>query len=83
MNGIKLYLKISFIALVTVIASIGVLTLALQGVQCEFWNRYKTRLSLALSIAVALLFIISLQPYAAVFALSLFIIKVIIFVKQE
>ena len=81
-SGIRLYLKISFIALAIGIAVTGVLTLALQSVQCKFWTEYKTKLSLVLSIAAVLIFTLSLQPYAAVFTLSLLIIKVITLVKR-
>ena len=59
----------------------GILTLALSGCKANVWIRSKIKISLALGVLSVLLFMISLQPYAAVFAFSLLIIKVVLLLK--
>lgn len=74
--GISPYLKVVYY--VTVISTIiyGILTLALQNYQKNFWLKSKDKISLALNAVAVLLFIISLQPYAAAFLFIYLIIKV-------
>ena len=81
-NGIKLYLKVIYMTFVICTVATGILTLALQNVQSELWKKSKVKLSLILSTVLVLLFIVSLQPYAAVFTLSLLIIKVVTLIKK-
>jgi transcriptional regulator with XRE-family HTH domain len=69
------YLKISYFAIVTAMIAAGILTLALQNCQQVFWLKCKTKISLLLGVLAVLIFIISLQPYAAVFAFVLLAIK--------
>jgi hypothetical protein len=59
----------------------GVLTLALQNWQNPFWMRHKSKLSLFFNAVGALLFVISLQPYAAVFLFIFLIIKALMLIK--
>ena len=75
LTGVALYLKVLYF--ITVIASVttGITTLALQGLDLATWNKCKLGISLVLGTATALLFMISLQPYASVFAFSLLVIK--------
>lgn len=61
----------------------GVLILGLQNCQRPLWVRCKSRISLVLNTAGVLLFIISLQPYAAVFMFTLLAIKGILLVKKQ
>ena len=65
-------LKLWYCIAVTAMILWGIATLALQNCACTFWVRSKTVISLLLNVVGALLFIISLQPYAAIF---LFILK--------
>ena len=60
----------------------GIVTLALQGFQHEGWIRCKALLSLGMSAAAVLLFILGLQPYAAVFAFVLLGIKAFMWIKM-
>jgi hypothetical protein len=43
----------------------------------------RSKLSLALSVVGALLFIVSLQPYAAAFLFVFLLIKVLILIKKQ
>ena len=78
-----LYLKLSYFFVVTASVLIGILILALQSCSASLWRRMKFKISLTVGFVAALLFIISSQPYAAVMALSLLIIKAIILAKHR
>ena len=71
------------VCLVPVLALIvaGVLTLAMQNCRQAAWIAVKSKLSVGLSAAIAVLFVVSLQPYAATFLLVLLAIKVLMLVK--
>lgn len=79
--GIELYLKILYFAAVIGIAAFGTLTLALQNCHQAFWLQHKENLSLLLNGAGALLFIVSLQPYAAVLLFFFLAVKVFTVLK--
>ena len=81
LDRIQLYLKAAYVAVVTVTFLVGVLALALQNCQKAFWLKRKTDLSLVLGMASVLLFVVSMQPYAAVFAFTLLAIKVFVLIK--
>ncbi|MBR5473464.1 MAG: helix-turn-helix transcriptional regulator [Clostridia bacterium] len=72
------WLKIAYFAVVIITVLFGVLTLSLQNYNGAFWVKNKSIISLIISAIGALLFIISLQPYAAVFLFVFLIIKVMI-----
>ena len=81
-SGISLYLKISYIAIVAIMCILGILTLILQGASAPIWLKLKAKASLLFSVVAVLLFIISRQPYAASFAFSLLMIKIIMLIKH-
>ena len=83
LSGIQLYLKAAYFAVVVVTFFVGVLALALQNCQKAFWLKSKTNISLLLGMASVLLFVVSSQPYAAVFAFVLLAIKVFILIKRR
>lgn len=83
LDGIQFYLKAAYFAVVIGTFIVGVLTLALQNCQRAFWLKSKTNISLLLGMASALLFVVSSQPYAAVFAFVLLAIKVFILIKRR
>jgi transcriptional regulator with XRE-family HTH domain len=83
LDGIQFYLKAAYFALVMVTFFVGVLRLALQNCQKAFWLKSKTNSSVLLGIASVLLFVVSSQPYAAVFAFVLLAIKVFILIKRR
>lgn len=76
------YLKILYCAAVIGILAWGVLTLALQNCGQTFWVRSKSKISLLLNAVGAILFVISTQPYAATFLLTILAIKVLILTKK-
>ena len=83
LNCVKPYLKTAYFTVVIVVSLTGVLTLALQNCQATFWLKSKTTVSLVLGIISVLLFVISSQPYAAVFAFVLLAIKTLALMKRH
>jgi transcriptional regulator with XRE-family HTH domain len=83
LGGVETYLMIAYFATVVGTVVIGVLTLALQNCTATPWIKSKTKISLFVGIASVLLFIISQQPYASVFAFTLLVIKVIMLLKRK
>lgn len=73
--GVQSYLKILYFVLVAVTSLMGIMMLSLQNCQISIWLKSKIKISLALTILSVLLFIISSQPYAAVFSFLLLLIK--------
>ena len=76
------YMKPAYIAAIIGCIAFGVLTLALQNCEASLWVRHKHTLSVLLHALAAVLFVISLQPYAATFLLILTAIKVFLLVKR-
>ena len=82
LSGTQPILKVACIAFVAAMAVWGILTLALQNCGKRLWIKAKGWVSLGLSLVAALLFILCLHPYAAVFALALLAIKAFILLKK-
>ena len=80
---IQLYLKTVYIAFVGIMIVLGVMTLALQNCHQRLWIQSKSVLSLSLSAGGVCLFIISQQPYAAVFVFAFLIIKALMLLKRQ
>ncbi len=72
------YLSVGYYTVVIGMILTGLLTLALQSCNLPLWVAIKGKLSLLLSTAAVLLFVISLQPYAAVLTFILLSVKVIL-----
>lgn len=83
LNGIPVYLKTSFYVAVIGVMAWGVLTLALQNWKQPVWVRNKSKISLIIGMLAALLFIVSLQPYAAVLMFLFLAIKVTMLIKWQ
>lgn len=81
LNEIAPYLKIGYFIAVIINIVYGILTLALQNCEKNFWTLSKSKLSLFFNLLCLFLFVISLQPYASVFLLILLTIKVLILIK--
>ena len=81
LDGVQPYLKIAYLAVVISMIVMGVLTLALQNVKTAAWMKSKTTISLILGAISVLVFMISSQPYAAVFAFALLAIKALMLIK--
>ena len=82
LDDVQPYLKIAYLAVVISMIVMGVLTLALQNVKTAAWVESKTTISLILGAIAVLVFIISSQPYAAVFAFALLVIKALMLIKR-
>ena len=83
LTDIGLYLKISYYIVVSAITIFGVLTLVLQNCEKVFWVRNNRKASLLLTIAAIILFVISQQPYAAVYLMIFMIIKIFMLIKWQ
>ena len=83
LRGIQPYLKVLYFVFVTGIVIYGIATLALQGSPSRFWQKSKGVISLCLGGIGMLLFILSLQPYAAVFLFVLLAIKTVFLIKKQ
>jgi len=82
LDGVQPYLKIAYLAVVMGITTMGALTIALQNCQGAAWAKSKTMISLIIGVIAVLVFMISLQPYAAVFAFALLAIKALLLIKR-
>lgn len=82
LTGIAPYLRVIYSLCVIGILGSGVLTLALQNCRHTVWMRSKNKISLLCNGAGMLLFIVSLQPYAAVFLFAFLLIKALMLVKM-
>ena len=82
-SGIRPYLIALYYCAVIGTAVMGLLTLTLQSLRAIIWIKCRVLISLIISAASVLLFIISLQPYAAVFSFALLIIKVLMLLTRR
>ena len=83
LSAIQPYLKAAYIAFVGIMIVLGIMTLALQNCRQKLWTQSKSILSLALSAVGVCLFIISQQPYAAVFVFAFLVIKALMLIKRQ
>ncbi len=80
---IQPYLKAVYIAFVTIMVILGIITLTLHNCHQKLWSKIKSLLSASISTVGVSLFIISQQPYAAVFVFSFLIIKALMLIKRQ
>ena len=83
LTGISSYLRYFYFDCVISIALLGILQLALQNCQRRCWVQCKSKVSLVLNIIGTCLFIISQQPYAAIFLFLFLLIKVTLLIKWK
>lgn len=83
LTEIEPYLKAAYFVVVIGIVLSGISTLALQNYRKEFWSKVKSKFSLAFTVIGTLLFIVSSQPYAAVFLFVFLVIKVLTLIKWQ
>ena len=79
LTGVSLYLRIVYFVLVAGLASVGMLTLVLKN--GTFWMQNKSKLSVSLTVLAVFVFIVSLQPYAAVLLFAFLIIKAFLLIR--
>ena len=77
------YLRFLYWSIVLSIVVCGIATLALQHSERPFWIQSKSRVSLLFSGIGTALFVISLQPYAAMVFFVFFVIKTLILTKKQ
>ena len=77
------YLKTAYCAFTAAIILCGILTLILQNFTDSLWVKNKSKISVLLTTAATLLFIISQQPYAAVFLFAFLAIKVLMLINWQ
>ena len=79
LTGVAAYVKAVLWGIVSLMTLCGVLTLALQNGKFSSWLR---KISLVLGVAGTLIFVVTLQPYAAVFVLVPLIIKTLLVINR-
>ena len=82
LTDIQVYLKVLYLAVIIGMIVLGILNLALRNYNSAFWIRNKNTLSLLLNVIGVFLFIISQQPYAAVYVFMFLIIKTLMLIKR-
>ena len=83
LTDVRLYVKIVWFAVVIAICLMGIVTLALQNCEAKAWLKSKTVLSSVLGACAVLLFVITAQPYVAVFSFVLLMIKMLLLIKRQ
>ena len=83
LSEVSTYIKIAFVSIVTLVALCGVFSLVLQNLNFTLFVKYKCTVSLALSIIGALMFVLCLQPYAAIVLFVFLIIKALMLTKTR
>lgn len=83
LTSVSPYLKIVYFVLVVSIIVVGILTLALQNCNKKIWLNCKEKISLLLNATGAIIFIVSLQSYAATFLFIFLMIKLLIITKKQ
>ena len=83
LTEISQYMRVTYFIIVLGIVAWGILTLALQNFNNKVWNQIKNKISLILNTVAVLIFIISPQPYAAIFLFIYLIIKVSMLIKKH
>lgn len=83
LDGTGMYLKVAYWAVVTGLIAVGILTLMLQNCRNGFWQFWKHKVSFVMHGIAMLVFIVSLQPYAATFLFLFLVIKAFILQKKR
>ena len=83
LSGVAIWLRCAYFVSVTAIMITGTLTLALQNCCNTFWVSLKSKLSLSLNALAVLIFVLSLQPYAASFLFVFLLIKAFLLIKWQ
>ena len=76
------FIKYVYLFIVFGIIITGILTLALQNCEFCFWKKHKHWISIILSAAGTICFMMTLQPYAAFFTFVFLAVKAILLIKK-
>ena len=82
-TGIELWIKISFIVIICLSIFNGICGFIFAFFDKPVWNKHRFYTGLGLSIIGLIIFIISKQPYIAIFYLFLLLIKVFFLIIQK
>ena len=77
------YLKIPYMAVVVATVLCGIITLTLQNFAAPIWLKSKRVISLLLTVGGCSIFMISLQPYAAMFTFLCLLMKGVLLLKRS
>lgn len=83
LTEIQLYLKILYFAVVVGSMILGLITLVLQNRIGEVWGWRKIIISLIFSTVGVVIFIVSRQPYSAVFVFMFLNLKALMLIKRK
>jgi len=83
LSGTAPYLKTAFCSVTALIVMHGILSLILQNFHHPLWQNSKNKISLVLSSIATIVFIVSNQPYAAVFLFCFLTIKTTMLIKGQ
>ena len=83
LHNVQPYLRTAYIAFILAVSVWGIFTLALQNCRQRLWLQSKRWVSLIVSALGLCLFIVSQQPYAAVFVFAFLVIKTFMLIKQQ
>lgn len=81
LTNIPAYVKIPYFIIIIGIVICGLMTLTLQNCQASFWMKIKGKLSVGLSAVATFIFILSSQPYLAMFTFVFLLIKSLMLIK--
>lgn len=83
LTQVQPYVKILFFSFILLISTYGIVELTLQNYESLVWEKYKHVISFVLNVCALLLFIISLQPYVAIYFFLMLAIKVVATIKRQ
>ena len=83
LREVQPYLRMAYIAFILAVSVWGIFTLALQKCRQRPWLQSKRWVSLTVSALGLCLFIVSQQPYVAVFVFAFLVIKTFMLIKQQ
>ena len=81
LGAVPIYLKILYFVIVFLALIAGISALALQNFEVSFWLKHKYKISLVLGVVSTGVFIVTLQPYAALFSFAFLAIKAFMLIK--
>lgn len=83
LSDAEAYIRIPYMVLISLTVVFGVAIITFQSFQNRLWIKSKLVVSLVLSALGVTFFVMSMQPYAAVFVFGMLIVKGVLFIKQR
>ena len=83
LTGIAPYLQVGYYVIIIASILFGLATLVLQNCASRLWMSVKDRISVLIGAVGTLLFVISLQPYAATLLFVFVTVKVLMLIKWQ